>query len=667
MSKVKVEGIGERGVYSFLSASVTIASMKKPRLTSESVVLALVVIAILWRGGKALDVVWLQALVAGAVTLFSLTGREEAVPIPKLFGFLLVSFTGWTLVSFIFSQTQNYGFDELMQTMSLALLSVWAASEAQRNQLFPARLSTVISGATLIACGVGIVIYVLQPVNRFTGTFFDYRFHTDYWPNAWAEFLLLAWPVLFWTLFVRPVRRMPDMLNRDWVKSILLGVTFGSLLLSFSRGSMLALAGQFVLLAVLVFILYKPKRFFARTLITTALVAIVACATFLTANHLRSQFHAVESLEKKVTFSSAEGASSISERKQFWMQSLMLASERPLFGYGPYSFRFVQPHVQTEILATSDHPHNVFLKLASERGIIAAVLFLAILLFVTVAFFMSAKNNANLSLHVFFLVSIAGVIAHNLIDYNLQFVGIALPLWLMIGCLVSMKPKKKVRWFRVTLILLSALLLFVSFYEGIHLYLSSRARHADAEGQSYEALRWYSWVDSSLFPRDARLAQAAILKSLNQMPQAEDAVNNYLFSNAEDGRAWRLLGDVYLQWNKRNDGLRAYDKAYQLSRFNDAGILRGLVYLQEDVDREVLLQRRPEIDTLINAFALAIQQNTHFIDLSSNVEDIVAVCDLMARFFPADSMLYRSLARFSMEHATLERSRMDGKPKGMLW
>lgn len=641
--------------------------MKKLRLTSELVVLALVVVAILWRGGKALDVVWVQALVAGAVTLFSLTGREEAIPIPKFFGFLLVSFTGWTLLSFIFSQTQNYGFDELMQTMSLALLSVWAASETQRNHLFPARLSTIISGATLIACGIGIAIYVLQPVNRFTGTFFDYRFHTDYWPNAWAEFLLLAWPVLFWTLFVRPVRRMTGIFNRDWIKSILLGVIFGSLLLSFSRGSLIAFAGQCVLLAVLTYIFYKPKLHYRRIVLCAIFIGVTSAGTFVSANHIRSQFHAVESLEKKITFSSAEGASSISERKSFWTQSVVLASKRPVFGYGPYSFRFVQPHVQKEILATSDHPHNVFLKLASERGIIAAALFLSILLFVTVTFFTSAKNNAHLSLHVFFLISIAGVIAHNLIDYNLQFVGIALPLWLMIGCLVSIKPKKKVRWFRVTLIFLSALLLFVSFYEGIHLYLSSRARHADAAGKSYEALRWYSWVDSSLFPRDARLAQAAILKSLNQMPQAEDAVNNYLFSNAEDGRAWRLLGDIYLQWNKRNDGLRAYDKAYQLSRYNDAGILRGLVYLQEDVDREILTQRRPEIDALMNDFGLAIKQNTHFIALSSNVEDLVAVCDLMGRFFPADNMLYRSLARASLEHATLERGRMAGKPKGILW
>jgi O-antigen ligase len=49
--------------------------------------------------------------------------------------------------------------------------------------------------------------------------------------------------------------------------------------------------------------------------------------------------------------------------------------ERPMIGFGPGTFRFVQPQLQHEVLATSDHPHNVFLKLAMERGWPAATFF----------------------------------------------------------------------------------------------------------------------------------------------------------------------------------------------------------------------------------------------------------------------------------------------------
>lgn len=645
--------------------------MKKIVVTSESAVLALLAAAILWKGGKTLDVVWLQALIAGAVTLFSLTGREEASPVPRFFGYALTAFVAWTVLSFVFSSTRNYGFDEVMQTVSLALLAVWAAAESQRSPAFPVRFSKIVSGAALVACGIGIIVYVLQPVSRFSGTFFDYRFHTDYWPNAWAEFLLLAWPVLIWTLFLRPTRRMPDALDRDWIKSAVLGTIFGCLLLSFSRGGILAFIGQAILLGGIVVVFCRPKLDLRRFALCSVFTALFAGFVFLTANQLRSQFHSVESIERKVTFSSDEGASSISERKQFWAESLQLAIERPLFGFGPYSFRFVQPHLQTDILATSDHPHNVFLKLASERGAAAAILFLVLLVFCAwmclAPLVVGIREGSHVSLRTFFFVSIAGVIAHNLIDYNLQFVAIALPLWLMIGMTVSVPSRKKVGWLRLALIAASGLLLFFSFYEGINLFLSSRARHAETQGRPYEALRWYSWIDSSLFPRDARLAQSAILLGLNQMPQAEDAVNRYLSSNGEDGRAWRLLGDIYLKWNKRNDGLRAYEKAYQYAREDDAGILRGLIYLQEDVDRDTLTARRAEFDDLINDFGLAIQQNTHFIDLSSNVEELVSACDLMARYFPEDNTLYRSLARASMEHARTERSKTASRPRGILW
>jgi hypothetical protein len=332
----------------------------------------------------------------------------------------------------------------------------------------------------------------------------------------------------------------------------------------------------------------------------------------------------------------------------------------------------VQPHGQTEVLATSDHAHNVFLKYASERGIPSAFFFFLVLLSAvlptTIALLSPKKKLEPLPLAAFFIIALAGVVAHNLIDYNLQFVGIALPFWLMVGMLVSAPVKRtQSRLYQPLIIMTAFFLLFFTLYEGTNLFLSSRARHTEAYGRPAEALHWYSWIGASLFPRDARLSQAAILLGLGQLPQAEDAVNSYLQLNAVDSRAWRLLGDIYLRWNKPYDGLRAYEQAYRFGKYNDAGILRGLVYLQEDVDRESLIKRRPEFDRLINDYALAIEQNTHFIALSGRVEELVSLCDLMAGYFPEDATLYLSLSKRVMEHAQKERIKTVSRPRGFLW
>lgn len=646
--------------------------MRRPRITTETILLAFLVVSILWKGGKALDVVWLQALTAAVLTLLTLhRKKEEGSPVPPFFGFLLFALSGWTVLSFVFSTTQNYGFDEVLQTVSLSLIAIFAAGEIQRNPAFPLRFAKTLSIATLLACSVGLIVYVLQPVSRFSGTFFDYRFHTDYWPNAWAEFVLLAWPVMAWTLFLRTSRPIHQVFDRDWIKAAVLGLVLGCLFLSFSRGGFIAFSGQILLLCALGLFFRRTSFSLKRVAMVSSMTLTMSIVVFLGMNSIRSQFHTVESVVQKVTFSSAEGASSVSERESFWKQSFALAMQKPAFGWGPYSFRFVQPHLQSEILATSDHPHNIFLKYASERGLPAAAFLLLLLVFVgycTVHGLARPKRKHEaLTLRAFFLVSIAGVLAHNLIDYNLQFVGIAFPLWLMIGLLVSRPLPKKSRHHTYVMTVVAFALLFFTIYEGANLFLSSFARHADARGEAHEALRWYSWVDASLFPRDARLSQGAILMSLGQLPQAEDAVSKYVYENAKDGRAWRLLGDIYLQWNKRFDALRAYEQAYRFAKFNDAGILRGLVYLQEDVDRDSLISRRHDFDELINDYGLAIQQNTHFIALSSSVEELVSLCDLMARYFPEESELYRSLAREITEHAKEERAKTASRPLGFLW
>jgi hypothetical protein len=195
--------------------------------------------------------------------------------------------------------------------------------------------------------------------------------------------------------------------------------------------------------------------------------------TFFTVNTLRSQFYPVQSVTEKITFTADEGGSSVSERRDFWNQAWLLSRERPLFGWGPYSFRFVQPRLQTEVLATSDHPHNVFLKLAMERGLPAAILFAIVIICIvfhavkSVQFSLPAVALAeagSLSIQtVSVLIAVLGVLAHNLIDFNLQFVGIALPFWLLLSMLVPSQQQDQflpvVRLRRGAEIALAALLL----------------------------------------------------------------------------------------------------------------------------------------------------------------------------------------------------------------
>ncbi|MFA5800684.1 MAG: O-antigen ligase family protein, partial [Candidatus Peribacteraceae bacterium] len=495
---------------------------------------------------------------------------------------------------------------------------------------------------------------------------FNAKFHTDYWPNAWAEEILLLWPMLLWVLWGRKSKRAGRGRRLDWLKAAVLGLVIGSLLLSYSRGGALVFLGQLLLLALLVFLSRGCVFPWRRAGVIGLMTFAVALVLFAGLNHVRSRFHPIESVTRKVTFSSDEGASSISERVQFWKQAVFLAGEKPLLGWGPYSFRFVQPRLQHSVLATSDHPHNVFLKIAMERGIPAAFLFLLFIVAVLTTGVRKFLRDGGLKDAVL-LVGVAGVLAHNMIDYNLQFVGIGLPLWISFGLLASGKQKRiggqlLSKGVELTV---SILLLLLALTEGTFLYFSFIARRAEAAGDAAAALEWYNRTNRALFSRDQWLSRGVISLSLERLSDARLATERYLQMNEQDARAWRLLGDIGLRAGNYREAFNAYTRAYAFGRYNDIGITRGFVYVS--AHSKLLGARRKDVDELMNEFGLAIEQNTHFVALSKNVEELVSLSDLMAQIFPADHQAYRALAREATLSAREVRARFTARSRGLLW
>lgn len=650
---------------------------------SQYAVLLLLAFAILWRGGKSLDATWLLAGVAWFTTLAYWNRRKEYPAVPLFLWWALIAFLGWSILSFLLSTTKNYGLDEVLRDTSLALLFLWIIRIAQTDDgaRFVRNVIRVIVIAALLACAIGIAVYVLQPVNRFVGTFFDHRFHTDYWPNAWAQLVLIAWPLLLLWIYESTGRIR-------WLLVAALGFLLGGLLLSYSRGGMIAFGGQVALLALL---LVLRKEIHMKTLgIFIIAVAAVAGVTFGGANLLRSRIYDVQSVAEKVTFSADEGTSSFSERKDFWRQALTLSLEKPIFGWGPYSFRFIQQRLQRGVLETSDHPHNIFLKLAMERGWMAAILFLLIIGYIA---FYSAKKfivspafalRATAGKGFWFLVepesikvaiyfiAIVGVLAHNFIDYNLQFVGIALPFWLILGLLVSSERKTKNEKLntvqRSTELALAILLFIVTIIEGSYLAITSVGRHWQVVGRRDDAVLIYRSARYESFSRDMHLSHALALMQGNRFHEALVALNWYRAQNQEDSRGWKMEGDIRTKLFDYESAYYAYTEAYERSKWNDLGVMRGYIesLVQTRMQDELLFRLR-EIREILQAFADATERNTHFVALSGNVEEFAAVTSLLSRLYPGDASWYLALNSRVQEAAKSERAKILARPPGFIW
>lgn len=651
----------------------------------------LLLFSLLWRGGKSLEMTWLLGLVAILTTgiyfleWWRVRKQEGEIPeVPLALWVLGIFSIGWGGLSYLSSTTQNYGLDEIIRNVSLVLIffSMYRkASMGKSGKDFVHLLAGIFSLGVLIACVVGVFVYTLQPVDRFVGTFFDYRFHTDYWPNAWAELLLMGIPVLLYSVWTLQRQFIPGKDTRIPMAAriVLVGFVIGCFALSYSRASLLAFIAEIALWIMGIFLLRAPGLPVKKIGFAGLLVALVALVTFTSVNGLRGSRYTVQDVSDKVTFTASEGTSSISERGQFWDQAITLTKERPIFGWGPYSFRFVQPRLQQNVLATSDHPHNVFLKLAMEQGIPAAVAFLLFFVYIyliSVKVWMrkEAENNEHLfSITLVLLIGCAGVLVHNFVDYNLQFVGIVFPLWLFaaVGFALVEKPKlvlMRTPVARVVEVAIALVMLFVLCMEGWYLFSSSIGRHAEARGDTVKAMKYYNASQGEWFSRDLHLSKVNILFDAGRYATAEEALKVYRGINSEDPRSYKRQGDIDFMQKHYDEAIAAYTTAYQHNRFNDLSVLEGLINAYRATgNTQPITDRKAEVDSLLTSYADAIERNAHFIALSPNVESFVRIANTMAELYPEDAPRYEVMAAKVDHHASIERERLDSRPPGFLW
>jgi O-antigen ligase len=674
---------------------------------------AFLAFCILWKGGKSLEATWILTGMAWLLTLarMRVRGKGEAIPM-TLWGAMLL-FVLWTIASYVFSSTRNYGLDEVLRDGSYFLLFLFSIGEARaEGSRFVPRFLSVLSWSAIAASLIGIAVYVLQPVNRFVGTFFDFRFQTDYWPNAWGDFVLLSWPVLLWVAIVD--RRTGTVRNRNdlFLRLAGLGILFGCFFLSYSRGSFLAFLGQVALLVLLTgfFVLLPLMRSAKRpakllkflfpplqlkgviggSLLGIFFVFMMSFGTFRAVNAVRAHFFPVQSVLEKATFTAAEGASSIDERAQFWKQALALSLEKPLLGWGPYSFRFVQPRLQEGVFATSDHPHNVILKAALERGWPAAFLHIFALLFIAWMglgwlwmtrgsltkqsdFVLSTKLPVwgHALLVCALLTSLGGTLAHSMIDYNLQFVANGLLFWILCALVLAFALPAAKAQTRLTIgseVALASFLMLLAIFEGQYLITSSLGRHAEKAGDPGKALAWYEISTNERFSRDMHLSRAHLLLEGGLPDSALRALDDYFAVNHEDARAWLLKAQALEAKGDWTGAVAAYQQALALGKYNYIDAVRGLAAMAEKTrDQALLTYLTLYADPLLTEYTEAIEHNVHFIALTPNVESLAETLDILSWLRPEQAIAYQTMRKRAVGHATIERERLSGRSPGLLW
>ena len=121
-------------------------------------------------------------------------------------------------------------------------------------------------------------------------------------------------------------------------------------------------------------------------------------------------------------------------------------------------------------------------------------------------------------------------------------------------------------------ILLLLLLLLIGVWELRFLVLSSLGRSAEQRGATASALVWYGAAEGEPLARDLELSRATLSLKQGSLADAEAAVRRYLYRNAQDARAWDLLGQIELKSFRLSNAAMDFRLAFFLGTMNDIGI-----------------------------------------------------------------------------------------------
>ena len=176
--------------------------------------------------------------------------------------------------------------------------------------------------------------------------------------NDFAFLLATSLPLMFWLLGGRRELR-PFVL-------LMIGVVFGAILLSLSRGNLVGLG------AGLLFFLLTDRRRLQVTLLAGG-VAALAAVLVVRSNPARFQ--------EAVTLKQHVAQQNVTARYQVWGAAARLATDHPLLGVGPGNFQFYYNRLTGNPVGTYalTVAHNAFLDIGAELGL-AAMCLLAVYL-----------------------------------------------------------------------------------------------------------------------------------------------------------------------------------------------------------------------------------------------------------------------------------------------
>lgn len=394
--------------------------------------------------------VWAAALGIGGTETFTFASVQIA-----LFALLLVLLwsgtlaalpwkvplllAGWVAAQWLLLAGEGYSARAHLPRLLAYLAAFLIAAHLSARCGARGRLAAAIVLLALVEAAMGLAQYLAgwQQIYHLQKVFYTAHASGTYVnPNHFAGLLAMALPLAFAGALAgweRRERGGPEDEThgaspaRAVLLTFLTALLFLAILFSRSRGGLLAAGGGLAVTGAIWLAASRRRR--ESAIIVSVFLAVAASLA------------AWVGLDPVIERYQTAGRDLVA-RTAVWRDTLALIAERPLAGSGFGSFGEVYPRVQTAHPAfTVDHAHNDYLQLAVELGVPAAALLAASWMFLTARGARAAlARSAALSRRAQLAGAVGGaaaLLAHAVLDFNLQLPANALVFAVLLGMLAA--------------------------------------------------------------------------------------------------------------------------------------------------------------------------------------------------------------------------------------
>lgn len=133
-------------------------------------------------------------------------------------------------------------------------------------------------------------------------------------------------------------------------------------------------------------------------------------------------------------------------RIEYFKQALQGIKTSPFIGTGPDTFLYVSNRFQSSSYDyyTVTNPHNYFLKIFTETGLFAGILFIVFFLYSGFKFIKN-KNKNDSPLKFSFFSAVILTLLNNLVDYDTDFICIPMFIFILLGLISHVKNEAGIK------------------------------------------------------------------------------------------------------------------------------------------------------------------------------------------------------------------------------